>query len=116
MLFLACFKVGRYLVPKINLFHALKLGPQSKESANFFNKSWVIDGTMIREEWLGTYDGAARCSGMIRVIAFIAVAAYYKFYILCDSVCSFNFLLKGKGYSPNPTMYKSKPVEKRCGN
>ena len=24
MLFLACFKVGRYLVPKINLFYALK--------------------------------------------------------------------------------------------
>ena len=49
-----------YLVPKINLFHALKLGPQSKESANFFNKSWVIDGTMIIEEYLGATDGAAR--------------------------------------------------------
>ena len=32
-----------YLVPKINLFHTLKLGPQSKESANFFNKVWVQD-------------------------------------------------------------------------
>ena len=49
MLFLACFKVGRYLVPKINLFHALKLGPPSKESANVFNKGWVIGGTMIDE-------------------------------------------------------------------
>ena len=38
----------------------LKLGPQSKESANFFNKGWVIDGTMIVEEYLGTSDGAAR--------------------------------------------------------
>ena len=38
----------------------LKLGPQSKESANFFNKSWVIDGTMILEEYLGATDGAAR--------------------------------------------------------
>ena len=66
MLFLACFKVGRYLVPKINLFHALKLGPQSKESANFFNKSWVIDGTMIVEEYLGTSDGGARSWPMLR--------------------------------------------------
>ena len=41
-----------YLVPIINLFHTLKLGPHSKESANFFNKSWVIDGTMIVEEYL----------------------------------------------------------------
>ena len=49
-----------YLVPKINLFHTLKLGPQSKESANFFNKGWVIDGTMIVEEYLGTSDGGAR--------------------------------------------------------
>ena len=54
-----------YLVPKINLFHALKLGPQSRESANFFNKSWVINGTMIVEEYLGTYDGEARCPPMI---------------------------------------------------
>ena len=65
MLFLACFKVGRYLVPKINLFHALKLGPQSKESANFFNKSWVIDGTMIVEEYLGTSDGGTRFWPMV---------------------------------------------------
>ena len=49
-----------YLVPIINLFRTLKLGPQSKESANFFNKSLVIDGTMIVEEYLRTYDGAAR--------------------------------------------------------
>ena len=49
-----------YLVPKINLFHTLKLGPQSKGSANFFNKGWVIDGTMIVEEYLGTSDGGAR--------------------------------------------------------
>ena len=32
-----------YLVPIINLFHTLKLGPQSKESANFFNKVWDQD-------------------------------------------------------------------------
>ena len=49
-----------YLVPKINLFHTLKLGPQSKESANFLNKSWVIDGTMIVDEYLGTSDGESR--------------------------------------------------------
>ena len=49
-----------YVAPEINLFHTLKLGPISKESANFFNKSWVIDGTMIVEECLGTSDGAAR--------------------------------------------------------
>ena len=53
-----------YLVPIINLFHTLKLGPQSKESANFFNKSWVIDGTMIVEEYLGTSDGEARSPPM----------------------------------------------------
>ena len=41
-----------------------KLGPQSKESANFFNKSLVIDGTMIVEEYLGTYDGEACCPPM----------------------------------------------------
>ena len=38
----------------------LKLDPQSKESANFLNKGWVIDGTMIVEEYLGTSDGEAR--------------------------------------------------------
>ena len=53
-----------YLVPKINLFYALKLGPQSKESAYFFNKVWVIDGTMIIEECLGASDGAARSPPM----------------------------------------------------
>ena len=37
------------MVPKINLFHTLKLGPRSKESANFFNTVWVIGGTMIVE-------------------------------------------------------------------
>ena len=42
-MFLACFKVGRYLEPKINLFHTLKLGPQSKESANFLKKVWDQD-------------------------------------------------------------------------
>ena len=31
------------MVPNINLFHSLKLGPQSKESANFFNKGWDQD-------------------------------------------------------------------------
>ena len=36
-----------YLVPKINLFHALKLGPQSKESANFFNKVWDQDSRFV---------------------------------------------------------------------
>ena len=60
MMFLACFKIGRYLASKINLFHTLKLGPLSKESANFFNKSWVIDGTTIVEEYLRMYNGAAR--------------------------------------------------------
>ena len=54
-----------YVAPEINLFHTLKLGPISKESANFFNKSWVIDGTMIVEECLGTSDGAARSPPMI---------------------------------------------------
>ena len=38
-----------YLVPKINLFHTLKLGPQSKESANFFNKVWVPDCRFVPE-------------------------------------------------------------------
>ena len=57
-----------YLVPKINLFHTLKLGPQSKESANFFNKSWVIDGTMIIEECLGTSDGAARSPRLVSAL------------------------------------------------
>ena len=38
-----------YLVPKINLFHALKLGPQSKESANFFNKVWDQDSRFVPE-------------------------------------------------------------------
>ena len=38
-----------YLVPKINLFHTLKLGPQSKESANFFNKVWVQDCRFVPE-------------------------------------------------------------------
>ena len=46
-MFLACFKVGRYLEPKINLFHTLKLGPQSKESANFFNKVWDQDSRFV---------------------------------------------------------------------
>ena len=41
-----------YLVPKINLFHALNLGPQSKESANFLNKVWVNGGTMIVDLYL----------------------------------------------------------------
>ena len=49
-----------YLAPIINLFHTLKLGPHYKESTNFFNKSWVIDGTMIVEDYLGTSDGEAR--------------------------------------------------------
>ena len=48
-MFLACFKVGRYLEPKINLFHTLKLGPQSKESANFFNKVWDQDSRFVPE-------------------------------------------------------------------
>ena len=38
-----------YLVPKINLFHTLKLGPQSKESANFFNKVWDQDSRFVPE-------------------------------------------------------------------
>ena len=37
---------------KKNLFHTLRLGPLSKETTNFFNKSWVIGGTMIVEEYL----------------------------------------------------------------
>ena len=45
-----------YLVPKINLFYALKLGPKSKESANFFNKVWVIDGIMIVALYLKSVD------------------------------------------------------------
>ena len=36
----------------MNLFYALKLGPQSKESANFFNKVWVNGGTMIVDLYL----------------------------------------------------------------
>ena len=46
-MFLACFKVGRYLEPKINLFHPLKLGPQSKESANFFLTKFGLFVTWI---------------------------------------------------------------------
>ena len=47
MLFLACFKVGGYLVPKINLFYALKYKYFINQCEKITNKSWVIDGTTI---------------------------------------------------------------------
>ena len=60
MLFLACFKVGRYLVPKINLFYTLKYKYFINHGLTTNPNKVGFDGTMIVEECLGTSDGAAR--------------------------------------------------------
>ena len=60
MLFLACFKVGRDLVPKITLFYTLKYKYFINHGLTTNPNKVGFDGTMIVEECLGTSDGAAR--------------------------------------------------------
>ena len=82
MLFLACFKVGRYLVPKITLFYTLKYKYFINHGLTTNPNKVGFDGTMIVEECLGTSDGAARsprlvprCRRRCRLSATAAAAA-----------------------------------------
>ena len=76
-----------YLVPIINQFHTLKLGPKSKESANFFNKVWVQDYRFVpevsrlihRQSTCGlTYYGKGRNETQNRVRASVNVCDYVE--------------------------------------